>query len=351
MRRSVARESRQRQPEVPDLHGSVQFEDDNLLELLTRIASSEPEAPRRLRPEVPRGLSNLVLRCLAKPARSRPRDYAELRGRLQEFATPSGAPREDLSFGAALIDTSTLAVVATVVGSWGPIAGFFVHPLGGWFALAFVFISLPMAGGAGSIGDRLLGLQITHRLGGPIPKDLTLLDAVVAGLCAGLTYANMNPALLFDSPKNLLFTILSGASLRFLAVQPLGIRRASFKGRSATPVSAAYPTAEPQEGLALGPYRVGLGLAEDGFRSGYDPILNRNVWIHSRSAAAPLDSTRRDLRRPARLRWINGGRSEAVSWDTYEVRLRSFPAVPTHGLVKGASRGSGNCARVPGEPR
>jgi serine/threonine-protein kinase len=55
------------------LTGRKPFEGDHGLEVLMRIKSEEPTPPRRLRPEIPRELDSVCLKCLNKdPARRYP---------------------------------------------------------------------------------------------------------------------------------------------------------------------------------------------------------------------------------------------------------------------------------------
>src|SRR5439155_4143019 len=51
----------------------------------------------------------------------------------------------------------------------------------------------------------------------------------------------------------------------------------------------------------------------------FDPVLRRNIWMHLRPAIAPpLDRARRELSRPTRLRWLNGGQLASQRWEAYE---------------------------------
>jgi spore coat polysaccharide biosynthesis predicted glycosyltransferase SpsG len=63
-----------------------------------------------------------------------------------------------------------------------------------------------------------------------------------------------------------------------------------------------------------------LGVADRGrVLVAYDPALKRQVWIHQVPAGSPaVPFTRRQLARPARLRWLTGVRTEAFGWDAYE---------------------------------
>jgi hypothetical protein len=86
--------------------------------------------------------------------------------------------------------------------------------------------------------------------------------------------------------------------------------------------AATTPIDVPREVPRLGPY-VLLKDAEMHaprlFRIGYDERLQRHVWIHVRPPdSPPVAADRRDLDRPARLRWLGGSYSEDEAWDAYE---------------------------------
>jgi hypothetical protein len=118
-------------------------------------------------------------------------------------------------------------------------------------------------------------------------------------------------------------------------------RLANPSSPAATVESAPAPplTAAPGAGLArLGPYEVRTSLWQHGHEEllqAFDPALRRHVWIHRRSLdAAPLAPERRDLSRAARLRWLNGRRTETQLWDAYDA-VEGRPLL--HGAVTPAS--------------
>lgn len=80
----------------------------------------------------------------------------------------------------------------------------------------------------------------------------------------------------------------------------------------------------------IGPYALldgAEGQSGPGLLRGWDVRLRRPVWLHLVPAGFALPEWRRDLARPARLRWLAGRRDESASWDAYEaVDGRSFLA-------------------------
>jgi WD40 repeat protein len=67
------------------LVGRPPFEGDGVLEVLRRVVEEMPVPPRRLRPEVPRDLETICLKCLHKEAAQRYASAGSLAGDLQRF--------------------------------------------------------------------------------------------------------------------------------------------------------------------------------------------------------------------------------------------------------------------------
>ena len=74
------------------LTGRVPFEGDNVLAVLVAVASEQPPAPRRLNPEVPPRLEDLIVHLLAKDPARRPASaqavVAELEAIERELSGP-----------------------------------------------------------------------------------------------------------------------------------------------------------------------------------------------------------------------------------------------------------------------
>jgi serine/threonine-protein kinase len=76
--------------------GRTPFTAHTILSLRTRILEEQPESLDKVRPEVPRGLAEVVMQCLAKEPTSRIADVATLARALEPFAgrpTASSVPR------------------------------------------------------------------------------------------------------------------------------------------------------------------------------------------------------------------------------------------------------------------
>jgi eukaryotic-like serine/threonine-protein kinase len=70
----------------------------------------------------------------------------------------------------------------------------------------------------------------------------------------------------------------------------------------------------------LGPFLILEALPDsDEWFVGYDPKLLRKIWLRkSPIGTPPVAASLRNLRRPGRLRWLAGIRSPEVNWDAYE---------------------------------
>lgn len=151
------------------LTGRPPFEAPDLQALVARVASKPPPSPRKLRPEVPPGLAEVVLQCLAKTPAERPASHAALAEALRPFAPRAHDPAPlGLRFVAGLIDSAVLAIP---VAAWSASSG-----RGGAAAVANwafgvgihlgYYLLLEGAWGA-SLGKRLLGLRVMSAAGAP----------------------------------------------------------------------------------------------------------------------------------------------------------------------------------------
>jgi hypothetical protein len=106
-------------------------------------------------------------------------------------------------------------------------------------------------------------------------------------------------------------------------VRPRSQSRPAFlKAGTGSPAPAREMAGVPSGALLFGPYIAKETIwNRDGehLMNGFDPILRRNVWIHSADAAQPAASAeQREVSRPGRLRWLAGGVKENGRWNAYE---------------------------------
>ena len=334
------------------LTGKAPFEDTNVIRLVTQVAQQMPASPRVSRPEVPRDLANVVMRCLAKRPADRYATYRELRAALEPFSSNAPAPAPlGVRFGAGVVDNVIMSIATVPAASlfWGGLApteteGMIKGSVAGWVIL-ILYYGISEGAWGQSIGKWLFGLRVVdtlnHRPG--IARGLLRASVWIAtdGVPLLAYTAWMMP--IMNRYQNtpvaaLLGLTMPAASLLILAVvfstarhhngyaavhdlltrtRVVLKRRSEDRLRSSTQ-AAPLPVSTPER---IGPYGVlderPLGLAH--MVSAYDDRLRRRVWIHRyQPADAPLANARRALSRPARLRWLGGRRAETDAWDAFE---------------------------------
>ncbi len=98
------------------LTGKTPFKADGMVKLMAMVLESSPETPISIRSDIPKELSQIVLRCLSKEPGDRFRNYAELREALLPFSSEKPEP---VSLGwrtvAGLIDSVLLSIPGFVV--------------------------------------------------------------------------------------------------------------------------------------------------------------------------------------------------------------------------------------------
>ena len=351
------------------LTGATPFSATDFVKLITEVLDKEPAAPSTLRPDLPVEMSKLLLRCLAKDRKARFQTYAELRDALLPFRAvafvPANPARRCL---AGLVDYFFQA---------GPMLAFAAYwnvgPLDNlvrertltaaltaalFFLWALLYYTLTEGLWGAAVGKSLCGLcvvgperqppglpqallrTVMFMIPGTLPSFVLMAVTPLAQIRASLAQgdvptAHWLPITLFY----VLFALLFGTMRRrngYAALHDLFTRtRVIIKPRTQprpklagfAPVSANLPSASTSPAAAtalakLGPYEIRAPLWQCGDEElllAFDPALRRQVWIHRRSAsAAPVSTVRRDLSRPARLRWLMGGRTATQLWDAYD---------------------------------
>ena len=326
------------------LTGQPPFTTKDFVKQIAEVLGKEPEAPHRLRPEVPVELSRIVLRCLAKDRKQRFQTYAELRDALLPFSAgepvPAPLPRRLL---AGLLDqTVTLFPIASgwLAGiSFLPEHFWARHPTLASVATAsipawywFYYTLCEGRWGAG-LGKTLCGLRVT----GPDRRPPGLLRAFVrtaafTGLLALLILPGPKPLVpLAPIVFLLLFVTLrkrngyaglhDWLSRTRVVVRPRQQSRPRYAAATPAVNQPLNPPAFDQP-ASLGPYVIKGRLWErenEALLLGFDPVLSRPLWVHLQPAeTAPVAELRQDLSRPSRLRWLNCGVTGDRRWDAYE---------------------------------
>lgn len=343
------------------LTGRTPFEGGDLVRMLATVLERPAPSPDEFRPELPKGLCTVVLRCLEKQPAKRFKGYSELRNALLPFSSTAPSPAAlSVRFLAGLIDWVLLFAGSTLMtlfwsGSWDVIFHPSLHPQERFpiqvvsVALGFLYYATLEGLWGASIGKRICGLWVTGPVRGLAGVPRALVRALIV---VGITSL---PDLLFlfllQLPGNpppswipscglVLLALLFVSARRsngFAAIQDMVsrtrvVRRPSHQYRPEFESMAARPS--PAEDAAhFGPYQVLESLGSSGEEKWFlclDKPLRRNVWIRKLPPEAlPVTPALRTVARVGRLRWLAGRRSGEDCWDAYE----AVPGRPFHELV------------------
>ena len=347
------------------LTGETPHHAENLVKLLATVLEQSPKSPRELRPEVPRELASVVLKCLAKQPASRFKSYAELRGALTPFGSAAPTPA---TLGwralAGLVDGTLMYLFALVLQQGETMARAFAEtanpnvsaPLDAyaWWvsvsALNVMYYAVPEGIYGRSLGKSLFGLRVVRRDKSPpgvaraaarallyiyLPCLVTLPLFVYFATRAGLTgdwlmstedYGWLSLANLSFYFLLCMLFVTARRTNGYAGVHDLltGVRviGKGVQARRVSAVTEARAANEAHTGRVLGPYDVLDQLAESkGVCTwlAYDKRLLRRVWIRQLPKdAPPLPPHARDLARPGRLRWITAWSDERHTYHAYE---------------------------------
>jgi hypothetical protein len=329
------------------------FEQPNLVRLVTQVAQETPAAPRAIRPDLPKELDAIVMRCLAKHPSERVASYDDLRAALEPFSAAAPRPANPgIRFMAGVVDNLLLWIFVIPIAAWfgdpllpGQREGMLQTSVAAW-TLDILYYTLAEGWWGRAVGKQLFGLRVIDEGRQRPGVSRALVRATVWTLPPGLVmfaygYA-MAPfmAALRNTPQGgllgfgfpvlgfLLIGILFLTARRangYAGLHDLasGTRvvmktaRDSQPRRAPTTVDRPAPTGTRH----VGPYVV---LADqpvhgDGVFLGYDDRLRRHVWVRpARADEPPVPVERRALGRSTRLRWLSGRRTEREAWDAFE---------------------------------
>ena len=336
------------------LTGRAPFEDGNLVTLVANVLQDPPVAPSDRQRSVPRDLSAVVLRALAKSPAGRYQTYEEFDAALRPFSSdaPAAAPLGQ-RFIASIIDSVVVnaPILPLQIGALAAAAlesrlFVFLSWLISFAAHLTYYVVLEGKWGA-SLGKRFVGLRVIADSGERASIAVILIRTVVFLLMMQVPQLSLT---LFVGPDFFLRQreglALLGSQLLMPSMYALGLAilfgrarrsnqyRALHDRLSSTRVIVQPPRAERSarrmvsspathrsQTVPLGPYRVddGQPRTPGALISATDDALHRPVWIRIAAAGdPPIAASRRDLDRAARVRWLGGHRAAPVGWDAFE---------------------------------
>lgn len=351
------------------LTGATPFAGKQMVHLLATVLEQPAPAPVTLRKDVPKGLSRIVQRCLAKRSQARFAGYAELRRALLPYTKTAPTPGTlAVRVAANFIDTFVLVAAACLIALVGSTS------LWSWYqevvsltsampSTKVAFMAPRIACMAGmllyygileglwgiTVGKAVCGLRVfgLDRSVPGIPRALLrgFLFNATAWLPIWTMYALAPVAAsthdtypIVDVVSVLLFFLMYMTVRRrngYAAVYDLlsGTRVIRLPTRQVRPnLDVVGPViVEATTAEHIGPYHVLTTLEvteESTLVLGYDARLLRRVWIRKTKGGAATSTLPRDLARTGRLRWLGGGGSDEERWDAYEAPTgRSFLSV------------------------
>lgn len=328
------------------LTGRAPFEESNLVQLTAAVVEKRPPSPAEHAKGAPKGLCNVVLKCLSKRPGDRYADYAKLRAALTPFdsCAPSAATLA-LRFFAAVLDYAFIGLIFGAISFIWVRSGYDPawHAFNSFFSL--VYFALPECLWGATPGKQLCRLKIVG-LDGQQPNPWRVVCRTSLFIAVPLVFSLPSIAVSAGSVSSIprdgavaaalslitpfIFVVMFSTCRRvngFAAVHDLatGIRVVSAKpvishetrDQSSLPIPSDKDVIE-----TVGPYQVVDSLRDlegDELLLAFDTTLQRHVWIRRlRADAAPVPHERRVIGRPSRLRWLTGRRANSEAWDVYD---------------------------------
>ena len=342
------------------LTGRPPFERDDLMALLMAVANDAPEPPHARVSAIPTGLSQVVLRCLAKQPDQRFTDYDALAAALAPFSSTAATPATvGRRFFAGVVDLAAVSflhlplVLAALGGSLTPVQKSRVAVnLLIFFLSVLVYFSTTEGIWAASPGKALMRLTLVDSNGRPPRTAQVVARAALYALVwtlGGLVWLLVWPVdgeVATEAEIDLLQrTVTAATATLWAALFSTARRRNGYAGlhdlatgtrvvvRSLTKArrseGPALAVTVPHTTLArLGPFEVTAGTVPGlpaTWRPGVDERLRRSVWIRQVTPGTPpIEAARLAVSRPTRLRWLAGRRELDEAWDVFE----AVPGVP-----------------------
>ena len=333
------------------LCGRAPFEEANVIRLVTTILEQTPPSPRELRPQVPKGLAAVVMRCLAKKRDDRFPTYASLTRALQVFGSTATTPATlGLRVLAGVIDSLALGIVMsplTILSvSRALNSPAELHILS--VLAQILYFSVLEGFWSASLGKAVCGLRVVGPERQAPGVSRALLRASVFSFVTFFPGLILPPLLvprvlesarqggstwiLLAVSQSLYYGLLAllfstarrsngYAGVHELLSKTRTVLRSAHEVRLMTQVPHKIVVSQPAP-RRVGPYEVLGSLRasqEHQLLAGYDESLRRKVWINLLPPGSPaVTDLRRDLSRAGRLRWLCGRRASEDRWDAYE---------------------------------
>jgi tRNA A-37 threonylcarbamoyl transferase component Bud32 len=366
------------------LTGRAPFQTDDAAATLARTMTDRVTPLRKLRPDVPTTLDDVVLRGLARDRGKRWKDLEDFRVALLPFVPGRHSLAEvGWRVAAYLLDTAFIAFAEFVLIflfylAVRPVLTAQQHGLlqlalsaSVYVLLVLLYFGVPESVWGGSPGKLLLRLRVrtvpgNDRPGLPRAAGRTLLFVLLhTGVTWVLQLVARAPLLLGAREPPLAFGLLSGFAPLIGWVAGTALIASTMRRRNgyralhdvlsgtvvirlperrqprllSTAVYQPPPTPMPPDvPPRLGAFTVrGLVCAAGRWRLllGEDGALNRRVWLWLRPAEeGELSAPRREVSRTTRPRWLAGGRTGDDRWDAFV----ASPGVPLSAALRGRPR-------------
>jgi serine/threonine protein kinase len=332
------------------LTGRPPFAAADLVSVVMAVANDPPPAPYTFNRTIPKGLSAVVVRCLAKKPEQRFADYQQLAEALEPFAstTPTAATlgRRFLAgtIDLAIVSTPLMALSMGQLIADGTDSAALRIPgtrLAEFVTMLLYFSFFESIWGA-TPGKALCGLVVISASGQRASPILVMTRAAVYAMwllliwfvftwnSSGLDHTLGGPLAFWTVSAFALMplAILFSTARRhngFAGLHDLGTRTRVVERRVRAVQAGLTTSVAPPPHVIVGragPYEVladPVGRMGDRWRWGFDPRLRRAVWLRfSDHGTPPVVPARRAVSRGTRLRWLAGRRLDNEAWDAYE---------------------------------
>ncbi len=314
------------------LTGNPPFDGDNAVQVVAAVLEKTPAPLDSVRSEVPAGLAAVVARCLEKKRDARFPNYAELRAALLPFSSTAAIPAKPVTRLLAYLPDMLIALIPGLLANDEN-----VH-----HALALAVFDLLLFAGCESRwgatpGKMLLGLRVT-RLAGGNPTFVQALVRAAVFFAPGLAYylaqlVSSEFAKQVTQASGYAFAALAALALATAAMFSTMRRRNGYAGvhelasktrtvhspKKSTLLLAGQKETFDQTAPGIehiGPFLARAAVDGTAFRSAFDPVLQRPVWLCPEGTTSESD---RSAARAGRLRWIGAVQDEKGGlWEAWE---------------------------------